>query len=84
MKSDLPKNMSLTGCGFLGLSFVLYVSLELSSRWEQAKNPGEKSFGVAVLGMMFGIPMLISALLGFVCLLVGGAIFACKRFDQGK
>jgi hypothetical protein len=59
---------------------VLYASLELSSRWEQATTPGEKDLGVAVLFMMFDIPMLISAAAGLLCLLVGALAFAHGRF----
>lgn len=68
----------------MGLSLVLYAALELSSRWEQAKTPGEKNMGVAVLGMIFGIPMLISAAVGLLCLLVGALTFAYKRFCQRR
>jgi hypothetical protein len=52
----------------IGLSVLLYAALEFSSRWEQAKTPGEKNMGVAVLFMIFGIPMLISAAAGLLCL----------------
>jgi hypothetical protein len=64
----------------LGLSVVLYVGGEVSARWEQAKNPGEKDLGVAVLFMIFDIPMLISAAAGFLCLLVGALAFVYVRF----
>jgi hypothetical protein len=59
---------------------VLYASLELSSRWEQATTPGEKSMGVAVLFMIFGISKLISAAAGVLCLLVGALAFVYVRF----
>jgi hypothetical protein len=51
---------------------VLYASSELSSRWEQAKTPGEKDLGV-------DIPMLISAA-GLLCLLIGALALAHGRF----
>jgi hypothetical protein len=35
----------LTALALIGLSAVLYVGLELSSRWEQAKTPGGKKWG---------------------------------------
>ena len=83
MKS-VAKTLSLTGFVFIGLSLVLYAALELSSRWEQAKTPGEKNMGVAVLGMFFGRPMLCSAAVGLLCLFVGGLAFGYKRFSRKK
>jgi hypothetical protein len=68
------------GLALIGLSVVLYAALELSSRWEQDKTPGEKSMGVAVLFMMFGIPMLVSAAAGLLCVVVGALAFAYGRF----
>ena len=56
VKNGMTKSLSLTGAALVGLSLVLYVALELSSRWEQAKTPSEKKHGVAVLFMIFGIP----------------------------
>jgi hypothetical protein len=58
-KRDLIRSLRLTGWILVGLSAVLFVALELSSRWEQAKTPGEKNMGVAALFMAFGIPMVI-------------------------
>ena len=83
MKS-VARTLSWTGVVFIGLSLVLYAALELSSRWEQAKSPGEKNMGVAVLGMIFGLPMLVSAATGLFCLFVGGLAFAYKRFYPKK
>jgi hypothetical protein len=57
-----------------------FCGFELSSRWEQAKTPGEKNMGVAVLFMAFGIPMLISGLSGLLCLMVSILMFAYRRF----
>jgi len=48
----------------------------------QAKTPGEKNMSVAVLFMIFGIPMLPSAAAGLLCLLVGALAFAHGRFFQ--
>jgi hypothetical protein len=58
---------------------VLYASSELASRWEQAKTPGEKNMGVAVLFMIFGVPIMISAAAGVLCLLVGALAFVHVR-----
>jgi len=80
VKKGITRPLSLTGLALIGLSVVLYVAGELSARWEQAKNPGEKDLGVAVLFMIFDIPMLISAAAGLLCLLVGALAFVHVRF----
>jgi len=80
VKKGITRPLSLTGLALIGLSVALYASLELSSRWEQAKTPGEKSMGVAVFFMIFAIPMLISAAAGVLCLLVGALAFVYVRF----
>ena len=80
MKRDLIKSLRLIGSILIGLSVVLFVTLELSSRWEQAKTPGEKNMGVAVLFMLFGIPMIISGVAGLLCLIAGILMFAYRRF----
>ena len=82
MKKSIQKSFSLAGVFLLGLSILLYIALEVSSRWEQARTPGEKNLGVAVLGMTFGIPMLISAATGLLCLLISGLAFIYSRFLQ--
>ena len=80
VKKGITRSLSLIGWALIGLSAVLYVALELSSRWEQAKTPGEKNMGVAVLFMLFGIPMLISAAAGLLCLIVSVLAFAYRQF----
>ena len=80
VKKGITRSLSLIEWALIGLSVVLYVALELSSRWEQAKTPGEKNMGVAVLFMLFGIPMLISAAAGLLCLIVSVLTFAYRRF----
>ena len=80
MKKGITRSLSLTGSALMGLSVLLYVALELSSSWEQAKTPGEKNMGVAVLFMLFGIPMLISAAAGVLCLMVSALTFAYRQF----
>lgn len=59
MKKGLTRSLSLTGLALIGLSVVLYVVSEVLDRWEQAKTPGEKNMGVAVLFIIFNIPMLL-------------------------
>jgi hypothetical protein len=80
VKEGIARSLSLTGSALIGLSVLLYAALEFSSRWEQAKTPGEKNMGVAVLFMIFGIPMLICAAGGLLCLLVGALAYAHGRF----
>jgi len=80
VKKGITRSLSLTGSALIGLSVLLYAALEFSSRWEQAKTPGEKNMGVAVLFMIFGIPMLICASGGLLCLLVGALAYAHGRF----
>jgi len=61
-----------TSCVLLAISLILYVALEVSVAHEQALSPGEKSLGVAVLFMIFGIPMLLSAATGTALLAFAG------------
>jgi hypothetical protein len=79
MKANTARGWSLAGLAMIMLSGLLYEGLELSSRWEQAKSPSEKSLGVAALSIMFGIPMLACAAVGLLCLIVAGLAFARAR-----
>lgn len=68
------------GCSLLGISLVLYIVL---GRWvaaEQAVSPGEKSFGVAVLGMMYGPPIIVTIAGGLLSLLLGLSFLVHYRF----
>ena len=47
------------GVALLGVAVLLSLGLEWSASVEQAKTPGEKSLGVAVLGILFGPAILI-------------------------
>ena len=58
---------------------LLYVALEISVTREQGLSPGEKSLGVAVLGMLFGIPTIISGLAAIVCLVCGLSMAAYRK-----
>jgi hypothetical protein len=78
MKKGIPKSLVLTGWALIGLSLLLYCAYEVLTRWEQAKTPGEKNLGVAVIFMTFWFPMLISAVAGFLCLTVGALSFAYR------
>jgi hypothetical protein len=61
-----------TSLVLFALALILYIALEVSVAHEQALSPGEKSLGVAVLGMIFGIPMFLSAATGTVLLAFTG------------
>jgi hypothetical protein len=82
MRKGTARSFSIAGMVLIVLSVVLYTALELSSRWEQARSPGEKNLGISVLFIMFGIPMLISGAGGIFCLLVGALAFTYRRFFQ--
>ena len=80
MKKGTTRSLLLIGWALIGLSMVLYVIMELSTRWEQARTPGEKNMGVAVLFMIWSIPTLISGAAGLLCLIVGALMFAYRHF----
>ena len=64
----------------LGVSVVLYLVLDRLAVAEQAVSPGEDSFGVAALGMMFGPPIIVTAAGGLLALLVGLSFLLLHRF----
>jgi len=80
MKKGITRSLWLTGWALLGLSMVFYVTLELSTRWEQARTPGEKNMGVAVLFMIWWIPTFISGAAGLLCLIAWRIHFCLQAF----
>jgi hypothetical protein len=80
MKKGITRSLWLTGWALIGLSLVFYATLELSTRWEQARTPGEKNMGVAVLFMIWSIPTLVSGAAGLLCLIVSAFAFAYGYF----
>lgn len=68
------------GIVLIGVSAVLYVLLQISVTREQAQSPGEKSLGVGVLLMLFGIPMIVSSLAAVVCLALGLSVAVRRKF----
>jgi hypothetical protein len=60
MKKGITRTLSLTGWALIGLSIVFYATLQLATHWEQARTPGEKNMGAAVLLMIWGIPTLVT------------------------
>ena len=78
------KQMLWLGLVLIGLSVFLGLLLQVSSSWEQSQTPGEKNLGVAVLGIMFGLPSLICAAAGVVSLLVSATAFVWSRLTRNR
>jgi len=72
------------GVLLLVVSFLLYGALELTTSWEQARTPGERNLGVAVLGMIFGFPMLLTGVSAIACLIVGIIAWIYRRLYRGN
>jgi hypothetical protein len=64
------------GCILLAVSTVLYITLEREVVAEQALSPAVDSFGVAVLGMMYGPPVLTTAAAGVLSICLGICLWA--------
>ena len=79
MSTRFPQATLRVGLVLIGLSLVLFAALAVTSSWEQSRSPGEKNMGVAVLGITFGLPMVICAAAGAVSLLISGTAFAYQR-----
>lgn len=67
------------GCGLLATSAALYVLFDRSAGVEQALAPGEDSFGVAVLAMMYGPAIIATAAGGLLSLLLGMSALTFQR-----
>jgi hypothetical protein len=80
---EFRKQTLWIGLVLIGLSVFLALLLQITSSWEQSRNPGEKDLGVAVLGIMFGVPSLICAA-GVVSLLVSATAFAWNRLARNR
>ena len=80
MKRDFGREARVAGWVLLGLSGLLFIALEVSTRWEQSQTPGEKNMGVAALAIMFGVPMLVCAAAGALVLLIGNVASAYRHF----
>jgi len=68
------------GCTSLIVSSLFCGLLVLTSSLEQAGSPGEKDFGVAVIGMAFGIPTLLFGVVGIVLLVPGIGVWAHRTY----
>jgi len=63
----------------LVLSAGAWLGLTISIAREQALTPGEKNLGVAVLGMIWGLPMLAFGTSGVCVLLAHSVMFLYRR-----
>jgi hypothetical protein len=72
----------LLGVFLLFLAALTWVALSVTTTHEQALTPGEKNYGVAVLAMLFGIPLLFFLASGLVVLLLSGIVFLYRRYAR--
>ena len=72
----------LLGVFLLFLAALTWVALSVTTTNEQALTPGEKNYGVAVLAMVFGIPLLFFLASGLVVLLLSGIVFLYRKFAR--
>jgi hypothetical protein len=70
------------GYSLLGVSLVIYIVLDRLAAAEQAVSPREDSFGVAVLGMIYGPPIIVTAVGGLLTLLLGLFFLVVHRFQN--
>jgi hypothetical protein len=75
----ISKVSAVIGLVLLGLSGLLYIALVVTSNWEQARSPEERNLGVAVLFMIFGIPMLCCAATGVFSFLISVSAYGYHR-----
>jgi hypothetical protein len=73
------KPLVVLGILLVAISAILYLALEISVAREQALSPGEKSLGVAALGMLFGIPMILTGAAGVLFLAFSGLCAVYRR-----
>jgi hypothetical protein len=74
-----PRIAIAVGCSLLGVSAGLYIALDRAVAAEQALSPGEDSFGVAVLGMIYGPAILAMAVGGLLSLFLGFLALTVRR-----
>jgi hypothetical protein len=79
MPKGLPRTALIAGLALIVLAIALCISLELLTRWEQARTLAKRDFGVAVIGIAIGLPMLISGAAGLLCLVIAGGALVHKR-----
>jgi hypothetical protein len=79
---SIQSRLLFAALGFFGLAGVARIVLEIAVRHELAQGPGD--LGVAVLGMLFGLPMLLCLGAGAICTLAGGIVFLHHRLTSKK
>ena len=68
----------------LFLMALLWTVMEILAAHEQARTPGERNLGVAVIWMTFQIPIWILEFAGVGCLILGALVFAYRRILTPK
>jgi hypothetical protein len=64
------------------LAVFAWFGLTITTAHEQARTPGERNLGVAVLGMIWGLPVLLFGASGALLLLVHLALFSLRKFSR--
>jgi hypothetical protein len=72
----------IVGSVLLIISAAFYLVLDRAGSAEQALSPGEKSFGVAVLGMIYGPPIVVTSAIGILSLFLGVVGTTVHRFHN--
>jgi len=72
------RNISLTGVGFIGASFVLYAALRLWLLRHPLKFPYD-GLQYSPVGMILSPATLFSAAMGMSCLVIGGLMLTYNR-----
>ena len=84
MKRNFARRALLLGLALVAVSLLLLVILGVTSSREQAQAPGEKSLGVAALGIMFGVPALGCGAAGLSSILISAGVFWWHRLGRPK
>jgi EamA domain-containing membrane protein RarD len=66
------------------LAVFSWLVLTITTAHEQARSPGETNLGVAVLGMIWGMPMLLFGASGTFLLVTHLALFSYRKFSRPK
>jgi hypothetical protein len=64
------------------MSALMWLGLAITTNQEQALTPGEKSLGVATLGILWGLPLLFFVVSGTCVLLFSSFVFLYRKFTQ--
>jgi len=70
------------GLFLLFLSALMWLGLVITTAHEQALTPGEKSLGVAALGILWGLPLVFFGAAGTCVLLFSFSVFLFRKFTQ--